>query len=246
MLGSRNTRSIEQHHAVQPRDGAVVGRAADPLSSPLSMTDAAPIQEVESRLRQLHPDARYELDFETPFQLLVATILAARCTDERVNRVTKVLFVRWPDAPALADADPEEVEEVVRPTGSYKTKAKTIQAAARELLARFGGRVPQTMAEMITLPGVARKTANVVLTMAFGIASGVIVDSHVMRVSQRMGLTRQTKAERIEEELMRALPKDDWTHFGPAMVLLGRYICKAQGPRCGECPMDEICPKREV
>jgi endonuclease-3 len=210
------------------------------------MTQAAPILEVENRLRQLHPDAKYELDFDTPFQLLVATILAARCTDERVNRVTKVLFVKYPDPAALAVAELEELEELVRPTGSYKVKAKAIQGAARELLARFGGRVPKTMAEMITLPGVARKTANVVLTMAYGIASGVIVDSHVMRVSQRMGLTRQSKAERIEEELMRALPKDDWTHFGPALVLLGRYVCKAQGPRCGECPMDDICPKREV
>lgn len=210
------------------------------------MNEPASILEVENRLRQLHPDAKYELDFGTPFQLLVATILAARCTDERVNRVTKVLFAKYPDPAALADAELEEVEEVVRPTGSYKTKAKAIQGAARELLARFGGRVPQTMAEMITLPGVARKTANVVLTMAYGIASGVIVDSHVMRVSQRLGLTRQSKAERIEEELMRALPKDDWTHFGPALVLFGRYVCKAAAPRCGECPMADICPKQGV
>lgn len=211
-----------------------------------AMTEPAPIREVENRLRQLHPQAKYELDFETPFQLLVATILAARCTDERVNRVTKVLFARYPDPAALANADLEEVEEVVRPTGSYKTKAKAIQGTARELLARLGGRVPQTMSEMITLPGVARKTANVVLTMAFGIPSGVIVDSHVARVSQRMGLTRQEKAERIEEDLMRMLPKDDWTHFGPAMVLHGRYVCKAQSPRCGECPMEDLCPKRGV
>lgn len=210
------------------------------------MAEPAPIHEVESRLRQLHPQAKYELDFETPFQLLVATILAARCTDERVNRVTRVLFARYPDPQALADAEIEEVEEVVRPTGSYKTKARAIQGAARELLARFGGRVPQTMSEMVTLPGVARKTANVVLTMAFGIPSGVIVDSHVARVSQRMGLTRHEKAEKIEEDLMRMLPKDDWTHFGPALVLHGRYVCKAQSPRCGECPMEDICPKRGV
>jgi len=208
------------------------------------MHEPAPILEVENRLRRLHPDARYELDFETPFQLLVATILAARCTDERVNRVTKVLFPKYPDPAALADADLEELEELLRPTGAYKVKARTIQGTSRELLARFGGRVPQTMAEMITLPGVARKTANVVLNMAFGIPSGVIVDTHVMRVSQRMGLTKHEKAERIEEDLMRMLPKDDWTHFGPAMVLHGRYMCKAQGARCGECPMEDICPKR--
>lgn len=210
------------------------------------MPEAPSIVEIETRLRRLHPEARYELDFETPFQLLVATILAARCTDERVNRVTKVLFARWPDPETLADADLEALEEVVRPTGSYKTKARAIQATARELLDRFGGRVPQTMAEMVTLPGVARKTANVVLTMAYGIPSGVIVDSHVVRVSQRMGLTRHEKAERIEEDLMRMLPKDDWTHFGPAMVLHGRYVCKAQKPRCDECAMDDLCPKRGV
>lgn len=210
------------------------------------MAEPAPIHEVENRLRRLHPAAKYELDFETPFQLLVATILAARCTDERVNRVTKVLFARYPDPQALADAEVEDVEELVRPTGSYKQKTKAIQGTARELLARFGGNVPRTMAQMITLPGVARKTANVVLTMAFGIPSGVIVDSHVMRVSQRMGLTKHEKAERIEEDLMRSLPKDDWTHFGPALVLHGRYVCKAQAPRCGECPMEDICPKRGV
>lgn len=210
------------------------------------MTNAAPILEVESRLRQLHPDAKYELDFDTPFQLLVATILAARCTDERVNRVTKVLFAEYPNAAALADADIDALEEIVRPTGSYKTKARAIQGTAQELLARFGGTVPQTVAELATLPGVARKTANVVLTMAFGIPSGVIVDSHVMRVSRRLGLTTQTKSERIEEDLMKALPKDDWIQFGPAMVLLGRYICKASSPRCSECPMDDICPKREA
>jgi endonuclease-3 len=208
--------------------------------------EPAPILEVENRLRRLHPEAKYELDFETPFQLLVATILAARCTDERVNRVTQVLFARWPEPAALADADVEEIEEVVRPTGSYKVKARAIQGTARELLTRFGGNVPQTMAEMITLPGVARKTANVVLTMAYGIPSGVIVDAHVLRVSQRMGLTKHEKAERIEEDLMRMLPKDDWIHFGPAMVLHGRYVCKAQKPRCGECEMDDLCPKRGI
>ncbi len=210
------------------------------------MTEPAPIEEVEQRLRQLHPDARYELDFETPFQLLVATILAARCTDERVNRVTQTLFVRYPDPQAYADADIEALEQDVRPTGSYKTKARSLQGMARELLARFGGEVPKSMDDLVTLPGVARKTANVVLNMAFGIPSGVIVDSHVARVSQRMGLTRQKKAERIEQDLMRDVPQEDWTHFGPAMVLLGRYVCKARTPQCSDCPMNDICPQLDV
>lgn len=210
------------------------------------MTTPAPIALVADRLRQLHPDARYELDFDGPFQLLVATILAARCTDERVNRVTQTLFVEYPDPQAYADADLEQLEQHVRPTGSYKTKARALQGMARELLARFGGQVPPSMDDLCTLPGVARKTANVVLTMAFGIPSGIIVDSHVARVSQRMGLTRNKKAERIEQDLMAAVPKDDWIHFGPAMVLLGRYTCKARAPQCAQCPMDDCCPKKEV
>jgi len=207
------------------------------------MTEPAPIAEVEARLRKLHPEARYELDFETPFQLLVATILAARCTDERVNRVTSTLFVKYPSPQAYADADIAELEQDVRSTGSYKTKARAVQGTARTILEHFGGEVPTTMDELVTLPWMARKTANVVLGMAFDIASGVIVDSHVARVSQRMGLTTQTKGERIEKELMAAVPRESWTHFGPAMVLLGRYICKARGPQCDACPMQDLCPK---
>jgi endonuclease-3 len=210
------------------------------------MSAPAPILEVERRLRTLHPDATYELDWQTPFQLLVATILAARCTDVRVNRVTAVLFARYPDPAALADADVETLEELVRPTGAYRVKARAIQGAARELLARFGGQVPQTMAELVTLPGVARKTANVVLAVAFGVPEGIIVDTHVARVGQRMGLTTRDKAEAIEEDLMRLVPRADWTHFGPAMVLLGRYVCTASGPRCGECVMGDLCPKHGV
>lgn len=210
------------------------------------MSEPAPISEVASRLRQLHPTARYELDYTTPFQLLVATILAARCTDERVNRVTATLFVEYPDAQALADADLEALEEAVRPTGSYKTKARAIQNTARAIVERFDGKVPTTMEELITLSGVARKTANVVLNMAFEIASGVIVDAHVARVSQRMGLTTHDKGEKIERDLMAALPQEDWIHFGPAMVLLGRYICKSRAPQCDECPMHDICPKIAV
>ncbi|MEM9454318.1 MAG: endonuclease III [Myxococcota bacterium] len=210
------------------------------------MTEPAPIQQIQARLRQLHPQARYELDFHSPFELLVATILAARCTDERVNRVTTILFDKYPDPQAYAEADLEQLEHDVRPTGAYKTKARALQGMARALLDRFGGEVPASMDDLVTLPGVARKTANVVLTMAFEIPSGIIVDAHVARVSQRMGLTEQSKAERIERELMDAVPRDDWIHFGPAMVLLGRYICKARTPLCHDCPMDDLCPKRQI
>lgn len=202
-----------------------------------------PAEVLLSCLRDLHPQARYELDWSTPVQMLVATILAAQCTDERVNAVTATLFARYPDAAAFAAADRGELEEAVRPTGFYKQKARAVQETCQALVDEFGGEVPQTVAELITLPGVARKTANVVLATCFDIASGIIVDTHVARVSQRMGLTAQRDPERIEQELMRRVPEDQWTYFGPAMVLFGRYLCMAKKPACGRCPVAEQCPK---
>lgn len=198
------------------------------------------------RLRELHPTARYELDWSTPLQMLVATILAAQCTDERVNAVTETLFARWPDAEAFAGADRSELEEAVRPTGFYKQKARAVQETCRALVDRFGGEVPRSIAELVTLPGVARKTANVVLATCFDIPSGIIVDTHVQRVSQRMGLTQQRDPERIETDLMAIIPEDEWTYFGPAMVLFGRYLCTAKKPDCPRCPLQSMCPKTGV
>jgi endonuclease-3 len=195
------------------------------------------------RLRELHPTAVYELNWSTPVQMLVATILAAQCTDERVNAVTATLFGTYPDAQAFADADRAELEEAVRPTGFYKQKARSVQECCRALVERFGGEVPRTIAELITLPGVARKTANVVLATCFDIPSGIIVDTHVQRVSQRMGLTSQRDPERIESDLMAIVPEDQWTWFGPAMVLFGRYLCTAKKPECTRCPFQSECPK---
>jgi endonuclease-3 len=198
------------------------------------------------QLRQEHPDARYELDWKTPLDLLVATILAAQCTDERVNRVTATLFPKYPTAQAYADAPTEQLEEELKPTGFYRQKTKTVQAACRELVARFGGEVPSTMAELTSLPGVARKTANVVLNTAFDIPSGIIVDTHVARLSGRIGLSKREKPEQIEEDLMKIVPKDQWTFFGPALVLHGRYTCVARKPKCAECRMSDFCPKEGV
>ncbi|APR75328.1 Uracil-DNA glycosylase, family 1 [Minicystis rosea] len=197
------------------------------------------------RLRRKHPNARYELDWQTPLELLVATILAAQCTDERVNRVTATLFKTYRTARDYADGDTATLEEAIRPTGFYRNKAKAIQGACRALVDRFGGEVPRTMAELITLPGVARKTANVVLNTAFDLPSGVIVDTHVARVSRRMGLSREDDPDRIEQDLMRLLPEREWTFFGPAMVLHGRYTCTAKGPQCGGCIFaDGLCAKK--
>jgi endonuclease III len=194
-------------------------------------------------LRQAHPDARYELNWSTPFELLVATILAAQCTDERVNRVTATLFQKYPGPRAFAEANTPELEEDLKPTGFFKQKAKSVQGMSRELLAKFGGEVPRTVEELVTLPGVARKTANVVLNTAFNLASGVIVDTHVARVSQRLGLSKREKPEEIEQDLMKLVPQEQWTFFGPATVLHGRYTCTARKPKCEECSLSDLCAK---
>jgi endonuclease III len=207
------------------------------------MKPAALVPVLLERLHAKYPDAKYELDWDTPFQLLVATILAAQCTDERVNRVTKALWKKYDGPQALADADTAELEEDLKPTGFYKQKTKTVQAMSRALLDGFGGKVPPRMEDLTTLPGVARKTANVVLNTAFDQPSGVIVDTHVGRVSQRLALTKQEKPEAIETDLMKLVPKDQWTFFGPALVLHGRYTCVAKKPKCDECPFSDVCPK---
>lgn len=198
------------------------------------------------RLRVAHPGARYELDWTTPLELLVATILAAQCTDERVNRVTATLFKKYPDARAYAEADTAALEEDLKPTGFFRQKTKTVQSVCRELIRRFGGEVPKTMEELTTLPGVARKSANVVLNTAYDFPSGVIVDTHVARVSQRMGISKHDKPEEIEQDLMRLVPKDAWTFFGPATVLHGRYTCVAKKPKCDACMANDICEKKGV
>jgi endonuclease-3 len=210
------------------------------------MTPEKTVPPMLQRLRQTYPDARYELNWTTPFELLVATILAAQCTDERVNRVTATLFQKYRGPQAFVSADTAELEEDLKPTGFYKQKAKSVQTMSRELIAQFGGEVPRSIEQLIKLPGVARKTANVVLNTAFNIPSGIIVDTHVARVSQRMGLTQSDKPEQIERDLMRLVPEDQWTFFGPATVLHGRYTCTAKKPKCAECPMNDLCPKLGV
>ena len=220
--------------------------AAMGTTSPATDTAREQTVRVLEVLRVKHPGAKYELDWETPFQLLVATILAAQCTDERVNRVTKVLFPKYPDAASLSKADTADVESIIQPTGAYKQKAKLIQGAAKGVVEQFRGEVPRTVTELVTLPGVARKTANVVLNTAWDIASGIIVDTHVARTSQRIGLSANEKPEAIEQDLMQLVPREEWTFFGPALVLHGRYTCTAKSPQCGACPMQSFCEKKGV
>lgn len=193
-------------------------------------------------LDQSYPGADCALDRDSPFQLLCATILSAQCTDERVNMVTPALFARFPTPAAMAQADQGEVENIIRSTGFYRNKAKNLISASRILVERWGGDIPRSMDQLLQLPGVARKTANVVLGTAFGIADGVVVDTHVMRLSQRLALTRQITAEKIEIDLMRIVPRERWILFSHQLILHGRRICVARKPRCDECPLAPHCP----
>lgn len=198
--------------------------------------------EILTRLKRLYPDATCSLNYSTPVQLLVATILSAQCTDERVNKVTPALFTRFPDAASLANADLAELEELVRSTGFYRNKAKNIQAACRMIVSEFDSVVPNQMEQLLRLPGVARKTANVVLAHAYGINDGVTVDTHVKRLSNHLGLTKHTDPVHIEQDLMKLLPQADWENWSIRLIYHGRAICKARSPLCIACELADLCP----
>jgi endonuclease-3 len=192
-----------------------------------------------------YPHATCALDHQNAFQLLVATILSAQCTDARVNRVTPVLFRKYPSPADFAQADPQELERDIRSTGFYRNKAKSILASSRQIVEKFHGQVPKTMDELLELPGVARKTANVVLGTAFGIASGVVVDTHVQRLSRRLDLTQNTDPKKIEQDLMKALPQDRWILFSHQLISHGRRICQARRPKCAECVLEKLCYSKD-
>lgn len=202
--------------------------------------------EIYSRLKKRYPTPEPALDWDNAWELLVATALAAQCTDERVNKVTPVLFKRWPSIQDIADADVTDIEDVVRSTGFFRNKAKNLKAAAQRIMTEYEGKVPQTMADLITLGGVARKTANIVLSNAFGIHEGIAVDTHVKRLTFRMGLTTNTDPVRIEKDLMPLYPRETWGDVNHFLVYYGREICPARAPKCNECELSDICPKKEV
>ncbi|MBD2281596.1 MULTISPECIES: endonuclease III [Nostocales] len=206
-----------------------------------SLTEKQRALEILSRIQHLYPDATCSLDYATPVQLLVATILSAQCTDERVNKVTPGLFGKFPDAESLANADLTELEELVRSTGFYRNKAKNIQGACRMIVQDFNSVVPNKMEDLLKLPGVARKTANVVLAHAYGINAGVTVDTHVKRLSQRLGLTKNTEPVGIEKDLMKLLPQPDWENWSIRLIYHGRAVCKARSPSCDICKLIDLC-----
>jgi len=202
----------------------------------------APVEETIARLKSAYPDARTALDWKNPLELLVATILSAQTTDVRVNAVTPNLFARYPTAADYAGADPTELEEDIRPTGFFRNKAKSLRGMARALVEDHGGEVPRTMDDLVALPGVGRKTANVVLGNAFSIDEGVVVDAYVRRLSNRLGFTTRKDPEKIERDLMETVPKGDWTVFSHLLILHGRSVCKARKPACGDCGVNDLCP----
>jgi endonuclease III len=204
-------------------------------------TDPERVAAILAKLDEAYPNATCELNFENPFQLVVATILSAQCTDVRVNQVTETLFKKYPDAKAFAYANPSELEQEIRPTGFFRNKTKSVMGASKAIIEKFDGQVPRTMEEILTLPGVARKTGNVVLGTAYGIASGVVVDTHVLRLSKRLDLSRNEDPKKVEQDLMKIIPKEKWIQFSHQLIWHGRRVCFARKPKCIECNMESLC-----
>jgi endonuclease-3 len=202
--------------------------------------------EILVRLKKEYPDAHCELDFETPLQLLIATILSAQCTDKRVNMVTPALFRKYPDAKSLSAADPAELEEMIKSTGFFRNKTKSLLGMSAAVAERHQSNVPSTMEDLVNLPGVGRKTANVVLGNAYNINEGIVVDTHVGRLAVRLGLTNETDPVKVEQVLMPLIPRDDWTLIAHLLIFHGRRVCIARTPRCESCVLADVCPSARV
>jgi len=208
-------------------------------------TDPARVRAILKKLDQAYPAVTCALHHDNAFQLLISTILSAQCTDERVNQVTATLFPKYPDPKAFAYANPSELEQDIRPTGFFRNKTKSIMGASKKIFEEFHGEVPKTMEELLTLPGVARKTANVVLGCAFGIASGVVVDTHVQRLAGRLDLSKNTDPKKIEQDLMQIIPREKWILFSHQLIWHGRRVCQARKPKCIECNLEQLCYSKD-
>jgi len=216
-----------------------LGKAKPPAANPQR------VSEILRKLDEAYPNVTCALEHRTAFQLLIATILSAQCTDERVNKVTKSLFAKYRTPKDFACANPAELEQDIRPTGFFRNKTKSIMGAGKKIVEEFGGEVPRTMDELLRLPGVARKTANVVLGTAFGIAVGVVVDTHVIRLSNRLELTSNSDPKKIEQDLMAAIPREKWILISHQLIWHGRKVCQARKPRCAECALEHLCHAKD-
>lgn len=218
---------------------AKAAKAARPARA--AGTNPKRVAAILAKLDEAYPNATCELNHKNAFELLIATILSAQCTDVRVNQVTETLFKKYPDAKAFAYANPSELEQEIRPTGFFRNKTKSVMGAGKGILENFGGEVPRTMEEILTLPGVARKTGNVVLGTAYGIPSGIVVDTHVQRIANRLDLTHNEDPKKIELDLMQVIPKEKWIQFSHQIIWHGRRVCQARKPKCVECNMESLC-----
>src|SRR5271170_2051675 len=232
---SSPARAPARNRAAKSSPRAAAGRGTDP----------ARVRAILKKLDQDYPAVTCALHHDNAFQLLISTILSAQCTDERVNQVTATLFPKYPDANAFAYANPSELEQDIRPTGFFRNKTKSIMGSSKKILEDFHGEVPKTMEELLTLPGVARKTANVVLGCAFGIASGVVVDTHVQRLAGRLDLSKNTDPKKIEQDLIQIIPQDRWILFSHQLIWHGRRVCKARNPKCIECNLETLCYSKD-
>jgi endonuclease III len=244
-MAKRKTKKTTKKTTAAPK--SATGRSAKRASPsarpsrPGRGTDPARVRKILQGLDEAYPAATCALHHDNPFELLISTILSAQCTDVRVNEVTKTLFPKYPNAKAFAYADPSELQQDIRPTGFFRNKTKSIMGASKKIIEEFNGEVPRTMEEILTLPGVARKTANVVLGTAFGISSGVVVDTHVQRLSGRLDLTRNTDPKKIEQDLMQIIPRERWILFSHQLIWHGRRVCQARKPKCIECNLEPVC-----
>jgi endonuclease-3 len=234
-------RSKLSSRAKQPRASRTI--AARPNAA--AGTNPLRVQAILQKLDEAYPNVTCALEHQTAFQLLISTILSAQCTDERVNQVTKTLFVKYRTPSDFAYANPSELEQDIRPTGFFRNKTKSIMGASKKIVEEFGGEVPRTMESLLTLPGVARKTANVVLGTAYGVAVGVVVDTHVTRLSNRLDLSRNSDAKKIEQDLMKVIPMDKWILFSHQLIWHGRKVCQARKPKCAECNLASLCYSKD-
>lgn len=241
---SRGRSAKKPKHASGGKPGARKPALAS-KSAGKTNTDPKRVAAILAKLDEAYPAATCELEHEEPFQLLISTILSAQCTDVRVNQVAKILYPKYPTPEAFAYANPIELEKDIRPTGFFRNKTKSIMGASKQIVEEFGGKVPATMEELLTLPGVARKTANVVLGSGFGIASGVVVDTHVMRLSNRLDLSHNTDPKKIEQDLMAVIPRDKWILFSHQLIWHGRRVCQARKPKCAECNLEPLCNSKD-
>jgi endonuclease-3 len=221
------------------------GKSAASRRTTSDPTNPNRVAAILRKLDEAYPQAVCELNHENPFQLVISTILSAQCTDVRVNLVTQSLYKKYPDPEAFAYANASDLEQEIRPTGFFRNKTKSIMGASKAIVEKFGGQVPQTMEEMLTLPGVARKTANVVLGTAYGIASGVVVDTHVQRLANRLDLTKNQDPKKIEQDLLKILPQEKWIQFSHQLIWHGRRVCVARKPRCIDCNLEPLCNSKD-